>query len=527
MDFSFFMVDNKSGYKTKEKWFQSNHPDIYDEIIRYSDKLNITIPSFKEKIWFYFHSLKERPRCITCSKEIPFRERFDKPYGNFCTLECFNVNKNEMLQRQKKTFNQKYGVDFYPQHSDFIKKQKKTKEEKYANPNFNNVEKMKQTKRLKYGDENYNNNEKYIETCKLRFGSSNYFSSVEYDEIIERNFRQKYENLNIQSISGGVVSISCNNCGKLYETTKQLLYERYKVGSEICTFCNPIGQSSKSFYEKEISQFLSDINIPHETSNRSTINKELDIFIPQHNLAIEFNGLYWHNELFVDDKYHLNKTTQCQEKGISLIHIFEDEWLYKKNIIKSIIKGKLGLIGKKIYARECNIKIVKSSEAKKFLNENHIQGSVNSKIRIGLYYKDILVSIMTFSKGRIILGGKKNEWELTRFCNVIDTIVVGAASKLFNFFTKNYQYDKIISYSDIRLFDGNLYNKLNFVKISQSKPNYWYVINGLRYYRFNFRKSKLVKEGFDSEKTEKQIMLERKIYRIYDCGNLRWEYTSL
>jgi len=253
----------------------------------------------------------------------------------------------------------------------------------------------------------------------------------------------------------------------------------------------------------------------------------LDIFIPQHNLAIEFNGLYWHNELFVDDKYHLNKTTQCQEKGISLIHIFEDEWLYKKNIIKSIIKGKLGLIGKKIYARECNIKIVKSSEAKKFLNENHIQGSVNSKIRIGLYYKDILVSIMTFSKGRIILGGKKNEWELTRFCNVIDTIVVGAASKLFNFFTKNYQYDKIISYSDIRLFDGNLYNKLNFVKISQSKPNYWYVINGLRYYRFNFRKSKLVKEGFDSEKTEKQIMLDRKIYRIYDCGNLRWEYTSL
>jgi hypothetical protein len=102
--------------------------------------------------------------------------------------------------------------------------------------------------------------------------------------------------------------------------------------------------------------------------------------------------------------------------------------------------------------------------------------------------------------------------------------VVGAASKLFNYFIKNYDYDKIISYSDIRLFDGGMYEKLNFNKISQSKPNYWYVKNGLRYYRFNFRKSKLIKEGFDSNKTEKEIMFERKMYRIYDCGNIRWEY---
>jgi hypothetical protein len=525
MDFSFFLTDNKSGYKTKESWFKTNHPKTYDDIISYTSKLNITIPTFKEKIWFYFNSLTERPKCITCSNDVPFRERFDKPYGEFCTLDCFNKNKTEMIERQKKTFIDKYGVEFYPQHSEFITKQKKTKKEKYGNENFNNIEKMKQTKKLKYGSENYNNIEKYIETCGEKYGTSNYFSSKEYSDIIEKKFRDKYNKLNIQTIDGGIVNITCDKCGKDYEITKQLLYERYKINNDTCTNCNPIGHSSKSFYEKEISEFLTQYNITHITSDRSTITKELDILIPEHKLAIEFNGLYWHNELFVDDKYHLNKTIECSNKGISLVHIFEDEWLYKKDIVKSIIKGKLNLIDKKIYARKCEVREVSSDESKIFLDENHIQGNVNSKVRLGLYHNNQLVSLMIFSRGRIILGGKKSEWELTRFCNLIDYVIVGAASKLFNYFTTNYEFDKIVSYSDIRLFDGKLYDKLNFNRISQSKPNYWYVKNGLRYYRFNFRKSKLIEEGYDPKKTEKEIMIERKMYRIYDCGNIRWEFA--
>jgi hypothetical protein len=134
---------------------------------------------------------------------------------------------------------------------------------------------------------------------------------------------------------------------------------------------------------------------------------------------------------------------------------------------------------------------------------------------------------MTFSKGRVILGGKKDEWELTRFCNKINFNVVGAASKLFSFFKKTYNPEKIISYSDIRLFDGKMYGNLGFSKIWKSKPNYWYVIDDIRYHRFNFRKSVLVKEGFDKTKTEKQIMFDRKIYRIFDCGNVRWEYLKI
>jgi len=121
------------------------------------------------------------------------------------------------------------------------------------------------------------------------------------------------------------------------------------------------------------------------------------------------------------------------------------------------------------------------------------------------------------------MGGKSNEFELTRFCNLINCNVIGSASKLLNFFIKKYRPQKIVSYSDVRLFNGELYNKLNFKKIHQSKPNYWYVIDDIRHNRFNYRKSILVKHGFDKNKTEKEIMFERKIYRIYDCGNIRWE----
>jgi hypothetical protein len=208
---------------------------------------------------------------------------------------------------------------------------------------------------------------------------------------------------------------------------------------------------------------------------------------------------------------------------IKLIHIFEDEWLYRQDIVKSILKYKLNKIENKIFARKCEIKEISSNESKIFLENNHIQGNVNSKVRIGLFFEGKLISLMTFSKGRVIMGGKKTEWELNRFVNILNTNVIGAASKLLTYFISKYKPNKLISYSDIRLFDGGLYEKLGFTKISQSKPNYWYVINDLRKHRFNYRKSKLVKEGYDKNKTEQQIMFDRKIYRIYDCGNIRWE----
>lgn len=526
MDFSFFTTNNKAGHKTREKWLSTNHPEEYKEIINYSNQFKLDF-SFKEKIWFYFNNLTERPKCITCKKEIKFRERFDIPYGEFCSVECINSNKEEMISRQKKTFNLKYNIDFYPQHKEFLEKRAKTKFERYGDENFNNLEKGKTTKLERYGSKKYVNTDKYKTTCLKKYGVDNYSKSKNFQKKINSAYKSLYPDIKFTKIDKLMVSIKCPVCEKEGLMTKQLLYERNKRGYEICIHCNPVGQASRSGQELKLSEFLSELNVPHERSNRSVLSKhELDIFIPDYKLAVEFDGLYWHNELFVTNDYHLNKTVECQEKGINLIHIFEDEWTNKKEIVKSIIKNKLNKTDLSIYARKCIIKEISSDDSKEFLDNNHIQGKVNSKIRLGLFYNDELVSVMTFSKGRVIMGGKKDEWELNRFCNKINTNVVGASGRLFNYFLKKYCPQKIVSYSDIRLFDGHMYYKLGFNQISQSKPNYWYIINGMRYYRFNFRKGILMKEGFDTNKTEKEIMFERKIYRIYDCGNIRWEFNT-
>lgn len=524
MDFSFFTTNNKSGYKTSEKWLKKNHPDLYEKIVKYP--INEGDTSFKEKIYLYYHNLNHRPKCIKCGEQVKFRNRFDKPYGDFCSLTCANNSKEILIQRQKETISKKYGVNFYPEHKDFIKKQKETKLKKYGNENYNNTDKSKQTKLLIYGNENYNNIDKLKITCQEKYGADNYSKSNSYNKQITKKFIESYPDINIVNVKKTGVVIKCDDCGEVSEITRQLLYERTKRKYNPCLKCNPLGFNQRSGYETELCDFLSDMGITLEKNVRVPNTKyEIDVLLPEYNIGIEFDGLYWHNELFKDTNYHLNKTIICNDNNINLIHIFEDEWIYKPEIVKSIIKNKLGIVDKKIYARKCVIKEITSKESKNFLESNHIQGGVNSSVKIGLFYYDEMVSLMTFSKGRVIMGGKKDEWELNRFVNKINTNIIGAASKLLNSFIKLYKPKKIISYSDIRLFDGKMYDKLNFKMVSQSKPNYWYVIGDKRHYRFNFNKTNLIKEGYDSSKTEKEIMFGRKIYRIYDCGNIRWELT--
>lgn len=317
------------------------------------------------------------------------------------------------------------------------------------------------------------------------------------------------------------IEIICQKHGSFFQKPT------YHLCGNGCPIC--ANETIKSTAEIQIEEFLKTLNIKFVKNARSIIYPyELDIYIEDKQIAIEYDGLYWHNELNKDKNYHLNKTKLCEEKGIRLIHIFEDEWIYKEDIVKSRLKAILGTIDRKIYARKCKIKELIFKETKEFLENNHIQGNCLSKYRYGLYYNNELVSVMTFGSKRRNLGSKSEDdtYELLRFCNKTNTMIIGGASKLLKHFINELKPLKIISYCDRRWSNGNLYEKLGFRFNHHSQPNYFYVKNDKRLNRFNFRKDILVKEGFSKDKTEHQIMMDRNIYRIYDCGSSLYVYET-
>ena len=314
------------------------------------------------------------------------------------------------------------------------------------------------------------------------------------------------------------IGITCKKHGVFYmEPGNHLIGQ----GCPKCAFTHSKG-------EDEVFAFIEELigkgNVIQR--DRKTLEgEELDIFIPSLNLAIEYNGLYWHSEISKDKDYHLNKTIKCEERGIRLFHIFEDEWQMKQEIVKSMLSSLIVHNNKKIYARKCEIRSISSKESKEFLNANHLQGECNSQIRYGLYYDNELMSLMTFGKSRHFVGNGKSEWELLRFCTKCGYTVTGGASKLFNHFVENHEVNEIISYADRRWSNGNVYDILGFTQYNQSKPNYYYIIGKKRVYRFTMRKQVLIsKFGCPPEMTEKEFCYSKGWYRIYDCGCLCYKW---
>ena len=308
------------------------------------------------------------------------------------------------------------------------------------------------------------------------------------------------------------VSVICKKHGEFLVSPVNHIF--CKSGCPKC-----VDNSSK--WENEVYEFIKDYYNNAEQSNRHILNgKEIDIYIPELKLGIECDGLRWHNEQYKEKNYHLEKTKEAEKNGLRLIHIFEDEWHDKREICKSMLLNLFGFTKDVYYARKCEIREVSHADKRCFLNSNHLQGDTNSSINLGLYYGDDLVSLMCFSKPRLNVGGKKEDgsYELVRFCSLLNCNVIGGASKLLKYFIREYNPKLITTFSDNRWSIGDLYEKIGFKFDHVSAPNYFYVVGFTRQNRFKYRKSILIKEGYDSNKTEHEIMLDRGIYRIYDCG---------
>jgi hypothetical protein len=259
--------------------------------------------------------------------------------------------------------------------------------------------------------------------------------------------------------------------------------------------------------------------------------KEIDIFLPEFNLGLEVNGCYWHSHLFKTPDFHKQKSDFYISHGIKIFHIWEYQWCnpIKQNIIKSMLLNKLNLTPNKIFARKCVIKPVSSREYKEFCIHNHIQGHSPTQIKLGLYHNDILVACMGFSKLRVNLGNKLTEgkYELVRYCTLLNTNIVGGASKLLSHFEKTYTPQYLVSYSDNDYSSGNLYKSLNFQDGSFTNISYIYYENKSSTVknRYVYRKSELVRMGYDSKLTEFEITHQMGLYRLHNSGTYRWVKT--
>jgi DNA-binding transcriptional MerR regulator/very-short-patch-repair endonuclease/DNA-binding XRE family transcriptional regulator len=293
---------------------------------------------------------------------------------------------------------------------------------------------------------------------------------------------------------------------------------------------NIVKSTRESSIERKIKEWLDSNNIEYEQNCRKLITPyEIDFYLLEYDIAIEVCGVYWHSTKNNADKLHIyKKYLKCKSEGFRLITIFEDEINNSFEIVTSRLKSILGLSKSKLYARNCCVREITSREGIDFLNKYHLQKSGKNKIYLGAFFKEELVSVMSFSglnpaKGRQAVEG---EFELNRFANPKNA--VGIASKLVSFFKKTYKPIKIISYADLRWSDGNLYRALDFSYVRTSAPNYWYVVRNERVHRWAYTKQKLLTmtDTTNNDITEEELAESLGLYRIYDCGNLVYEWKA-
>lgn len=467
--------------RMREDYFIKYHKNVYDEIIEFTRGV-FDIP-FKFKVWHWVNNKPDYVLCI-CGKKVKHRISWQDGWREYCSTKC-SANSIEKKEKIASTLKDKYGVSHYSKTDEYKEKVRKTSLEKWGVDNYSKTEsyviKSKKTYLEKYGVDNFTKTDTYKqkskETCFEKYGVDSYTKTKE-----------------------------CKL--KIKETLEHRIV------------CNPIGVLS-SIKELSLFEFIS--SIYHGEINRNYRDEfEIDIYLPDVKIGIEFNGLYWHSDLFKSKSYHLEKTNYFKEKGIRIIHIWEDDWIFRQDIVKSQIRNLLNKNSYRIFARECSVAQITSEQSKKFLDENHILGNVKSNIKLGLFFKDKLVSVMTFDKceGRKKLS--ESEWNLTRFCNVLDTSVVGGASKLWKYFLRNFQASRTISYADLDWSLGDIYYKLGFRLVNVGKPDYKYLVEGRRRHKSGFRKSKL-----NYDVTETEFIRSKGILRIWDCGKLKFEYINI
>lgn len=523
-----------------------------DELMEYLEQQVREYPWFEtpyNALSFSVKHIYEPVKCKACGKVL----RLDnaREGKEFCCGKCA-TNSSQVREKTRKTMQKRYGCDAPMQSQKSKQLQQQTMQERYGSKctlssdvlkekvkntvldryGVDHVSKssevrgrIKSTVLEKYGVEHYSQTDEFREKSSLLNRKKGYELLKRWKDYVVPLFSEnEYEGM--QGVHHGkVYRWKCVKCGNEFDFSSHNTGVHSELGTcfPVCPHCHKKG--TVSFEELQLLDFIKSIYNGEIIENAHNVISpyELDIYIPEKKVAIEFDGLYWHSEDKKDMSYHNDKTQKCLDNGIRLIHVFEDEWMENEEIVKDRISSVLGICNRRVFARKCVVRKIDSKESNEFLKMNHLQGGDVSPIRYGLFYKDELVSVMTFGKPRF---SDKYDFEMVRFASKIGVQVVGGASKMFALFKREHS-GSVVSYADRRYSNGSLYEAIGFSFDHISKPNYWWFKNKNKLSRYACQKhhlEKLLGENFDSSASESENMIRNGYRRIYDCGNIVYVY---
>jgi hypothetical protein len=497
--------------------------------------------SLPRRIYHIKNNLFSVPLCI-CKKECLWTDKhlYKKTCGDKeCAILQINItkspNQEKIIAKTRNAIKQKYGVDNYSKtdlfkntvlkennfsRQEIKEKIKNTVKQKY---NVDNVAKSKiiQEKIIKTNNEKYDVDYKIFDPTIRNKRKRNVFLDESYkktfvDRMLEINKQKFVNNLSeeyelVKYNGKEPIELLHKKCNEIFIVENPTFYSRTKRNFEICTFCNKL-QKNYSNGEIEIAEFIKQNYCGIILNNEKIDGIELDIYLPELNLAIEFNGLYWHSSLFKNKNYHKNKTDKCEKLGINLIHIWEDDWENKQKIVKSILLNYLNKQKIKIYARNTVVQtIINNTVVSDFLENNHLQGYNSSTICYGLYHDNELVQLISF-----VYWKNKQQWEIQRLCTKLDCQIIGGTEKLWKHFLKENNPNFIFTYSSRDYFFGSIYEKLGMKFEKITEPSLFYTNGKIRLNRQKFQKKKLIKNNLD----------KTKFAELYNSGNKKFILQS-
>lgn len=452
--------------------------------------------------------------CPVCSKEfVPnsvVLKRCEKKgklpcCSNTCGIKhSYSLRGNIVREKREKTMLERFGVSHAAQ-SDYIK------------------EKIKKTNLIRHGVEYPTQSTDILEKRKAnnlsRYGVEH---TLQLKEVIDQRIETQFEKLCLDNPNYHILQtkesfidyITTNFPGrkplivevaeraKINYSTINLYVNKLDVRDFIAPYVNC------SLSEKEVLNYIRSV-LPIGTdiieNSKSIIPpNELDIYIPSKNVAFEYNGNYWHSEINKSKLYHQEKSIICEQHGIRLIHIFEYDWVHKKDLIKSLINESLGVETHHIFARKCIVKEICNKDYADFCNKNHLQGYAPASVKLGLFYNNELVQLMSFSTPRYKVG-TKYQWEIIRGCPGSLSRVVGGVGKLFKHFVTHYKPKSVMSYCDFAKFNGRSYEKLGMTLEKLTTPGFKWFIPDVGV--------------FNRDPHKRKQYIERGGVRIYDSGS--------